>query len=173
MPIKNHVIQFIGYKNSGKTTLVCAMAERLSSMGFRVGAVKHDAHEFEMDRPGTDTWKLGLAGADKVAITSPHQTAMLEKGPSTLEHLIDRMADVDVVLAEGFKQAHYPKFVLIRSREDIGLLESSANVIAGVSWVPVEYGRIPVIGIGETDRVLELLLLAIGGNRPKEGGGSC
>lgn len=169
MAIECSVIQFVGYKNSGKTTLMCSMAERLASRGFRVGAVKHDAHDFAMDRPGTDTWKLGLAGAAKVAITSPQQTAMLERRSVTIEELIGRMQDMDVVLVEGFKQAPYPKFVLVRSLDDIGLLDASSNVIAAVSWVPLQRGTLPVIGIGDTDNAWRLLLERIdGGSGQKE-----
>lgn len=169
------VIQFIGYKNSGKTTLVCAMAERLTALGLCVGAIKHDAHEFQMDTPGTDTWQLGAAGAAKVAIASPGQTAMLERYSSTLDELIGRMSDMDVIVVEGFKQALYPKFVLLRGIEDLDLMTSSSNIVAAVSWVKLapESFSCPVIGIHEVEQVWELLMRAVRSSKQKDGEDSC
>lgn len=49
------VCQFFGYKNSGKTTLICHLIPLLQQNGFTVAVIKHDAHGFEIDQPGTDT----------------------------------------------------------------------------------------------------------------------
>ncbi|MDF2834525.1 MAG: molybdopterin-guanine dinucleotide biosynthesis protein B-like protein, partial [Paenibacillus sp.] len=57
------VIQVVGYKNTGKTTIVCQLTSLLKEAGYKVGTIKHDAHEFRMDHPGTDTWKHQQSGA--------------------------------------------------------------------------------------------------------------
>ena len=63
------IIQVVGYKNSGKTTLVSELVRTLTSEGYRVGTLKHDAHDFEPDIPGKDTWQHRKAGAQVTAIT--------------------------------------------------------------------------------------------------------
>lgn len=63
------VLQIIGYKNSGKTTLVCRLIEALSAQGIRVGSAKHDAHSFQLDDPGTDSSKHLLHGAVETVLT--------------------------------------------------------------------------------------------------------
>ncbi|MGG1880565.1 molybdopterin-guanine dinucleotide biosynthesis protein B [Paenibacillus cisolokensis] len=117
------VVQLCGYKNSGKTTLLAAVIRQLKARGVRLAVIKHDAHQFEMDHPGTDTDRFREAGADAVAITSPGRTAVLMEAETPLETLIGAFRDVDLVLVEGFKQAAYPKLVLLRDEADAGLLQ--------------------------------------------------
>ncbi|MDO7904873.1 molybdopterin-guanine dinucleotide biosynthesis protein B [Paenibacillus sp. JX-17] len=128
------VLQIVGYKNSGKTTLISRLLELILKQGIQAAIIKHDAHGFEMDHPGTDTYKLRTAGAHAVAITSSSGTAVLEEGEQSLEELISRFAAYDVVLVEGFKEASYPKWVMIRQSGDIELLYRLRNVRAAVWW---------------------------------------
>ncbi|RED65583.1 molybdopterin-guanine dinucleotide biosynthesis protein B [Cohnella lupini] len=125
------VIQIVGYKNAGKTTLSCEIVRTLSAAGSRVGTLKHDSHDFEPDIPGKDTWQHRLAGACVTAITSPSRTAWVEEQSSTIEQLVCQMEakSLDYLVIEGFKTASYPKVVLLRSEEDSALL-SLPNVIA-------------------------------------------
>ncbi|WP_166237769.1 molybdopterin-guanine dinucleotide biosynthesis protein B [Paenibacillus turpanensis] len=127
------VIQVVGYKNSGKTTLVCALIERLAAGGLKVGTIKHDAHDFEPDVPDTDSWRHRQAGAQRSAITSPGQTAYYERRGSTLDELLNQMRGLDIVLVEGFKQEGHPKLVLLRSKEDLELLGALNHIIAAVT----------------------------------------
>ncbi|WP_151736344.1 molybdopterin-guanine dinucleotide biosynthesis protein B [Paenibacillus tengchongensis] len=127
------VCQIVGYKNSGKTTLICALLPYLSAHGCKVGVIKHDAHDFEADREHTDTWRHRQAGAAAVAITSPHRTALIEERRSTLTGLLAAMAPYDYVLVEGFKAAGYPKVVLLRTEQDLPLLEAP-NAAAAAVW---------------------------------------
>ncbi|MEK3882038.1 molybdopterin-guanine dinucleotide biosynthesis protein B [Paenibacillus sp. PL2-23] len=129
------IVQFVGYKNTGKTTWVCRMTELFKQAGYGVGTIKHDAHEFQMDTPGTDTWQHQAAGADMTAITSASRTAMLIHKPQPLDALIDAMADsVDVILVEGFKTAPYPKLVCAREASQLSLLETAAHPLALICW---------------------------------------
>lgn len=58
-----NVLQIVGYKNTDKTTLIERLTERLTALGYRVGTIKHDAHRFEVDHAGTDSWRHRQAGA--------------------------------------------------------------------------------------------------------------
>lgn len=150
------VVQIVGYKNSGKTTLVAKLVRRLKQAGCVVGTVKHDAHEFDMDRPGTDTWRHQEAGADITAISSASRSAILSRGPEPLTSLLAHMRHTDVVLVEGFKQEHFPKIILLRNTEDRPLLEL-ANPLIAVVWPEAEPLRhkaaIPVFSIDEEERI--------------------
>ncbi len=162
MPIESplpKIIQIVGYKNTGKTTLVCKLVERFKADGRIVATIKHDAHDFEMDRPGTDTWQHQQAGADMTAIASPHRTAWLSRSPLTLEAMIARMDSAEIILIEGYKQALYPKLVLLKQPEDLPLL-ALPNTIAAAVWD--ELGEhptdLPVFKIGDTDAIYRHLL---------------
>lgn len=127
------IIQIVGYKNSGKTTLTCELVRELAKQGRRVGTLKHDAHDFEPDVPGKDTWKHRQAGAHITAITSPSRTAWVQEQAMPIERLVSQMESqsVDFLLIEGFKTASYPKIVLLRSEEDAELLDLP-NIISVV-----------------------------------------
>lgn len=144
MQTKASVIQVVGYRNSGKTTLICRLVSKLTEEGLRVGTVKHDAHRFEIDYPGKDTWKHRMAGAETVAITSREQTAVMRRRYTPLDELLREMGDLDVVLVEGFKFANYPKIVLVRTYDQLSLIEKTDNMLAVVSWFPLPEADVSV-----------------------------
>lgn len=114
------IVAVSGVKNSGKTTLLAAIIPLLVRAGLKVGAVKHDAHDFVPDVPGTDSFRLRQAGAETVAVYSPSR--YLVTGAWSAEEpdrLFTRMADVDVILLEGGKMSPYPKIEVVR-RENGG-----------------------------------------------------
>lgn len=132
------VIQVTGYKNAGKTELVCRLVDYYKRESLRVGTIKHDAHDFDMDKPGTDTWKHQQAGADMTAITSPHRTVLIRRSPETLERLVAAMYEAELLLVEGFKEADYPKLVLLRREADLPLIGASRRPVAWVVWPEIE-----------------------------------
>lgn len=143
------IIQIVGYKNSGKTTLIRRLIGVLREHGRRVGTVKHDAHEFEIDREGRDTWQHYEAGAEAVAIASSDKSALIWRSEAALEELAAAMRGVDVVLAEGFKEAPYPKIVLLRNETDLELLDRVQAAIAVAAWFPYRHPSLPSFGIGD------------------------
>ncbi|HEX7057163.1 MAG TPA: molybdopterin-guanine dinucleotide biosynthesis protein B [Bacilli bacterium] len=128
------VMQIIGYANSGKTTLLCRLIERLVSAGCHVGTVKHDAHCREFDVPGKDSWRHRKSGAKKTAFVSAAGTAYFEEGEAALAEIINRMQDVDIVLVEGFKAAPYRKIAVLRNPGDERILHAADNVVAAAVW---------------------------------------
>lgn len=152
------VVQIVGFKNSGKTTTSCEMIRRLVESGWKVGSIKHDAHQFEVDYPGKDTWKHREAGASVVAITSQSKTAIMEQRPVSLQALLERIDGVDVVIVEGYKFADFPKVVIIRSKEDLHLLEETTEILAISSWFPYEHPTIPVFLKDEYEQIFHTIL---------------
>ncbi|MDQ0194249.1 molybdopterin-guanine dinucleotide biosynthesis protein B [Paenibacillus wynnii] len=132
-PHTTSIWQIVGYKNSGKTTLVCALIERLRHHGYTVAVIKHDHHGFEIDHPHTDTWRQREAGASAVAITNSMRTARIEEQGSGLQELVESFQSYDYILVEGFKNENYPKLVLIHEKEGLELLSLTA-VSAVVVW---------------------------------------
>ena len=65
------LVAIVGKSDSGKTTLIEKLVPELVRLGLRVGTVKHDAHSFEIDHPGKDSWRHGQAGAEAYVIASP------------------------------------------------------------------------------------------------------
>lgn len=153
------IIQVVGYKSRGKTTLVSRFVSALKKEGYRVGALKHGPHNFEMDKPGSDTWLYNDAGADTVAITSDEKSALIEQGPTSVEDLLRKVGHLDVVLMEGFKKEPYPKIVIVKENTDQALLEQLENVIGVASW-KVDHLDVsqPVRSIDDIDGLLKIAM---------------
>lgn len=126
------IISIVGRTNSGKTTLVERIIPEFKKRGYRVGAIKHDVHEFEIDHEGKDTFRMSSAGADTVVIASNEKMAMVKSIDH--EYTIDEMAawlfpDVDIVITEGFKKQDKPKIEVTNTGE---LLCSKENNLIAV-----------------------------------------
>lgn len=110
-------VSFVGKKKSGKTTVLEGVIAELARRGRRVAVLKHDLHGFDVDIPGTDSYRLREAGAMVAGISSPEMYVLVHK-PRTepgLEGLIARIGEsVDVVITEGFKREAAPKVEISR-----------------------------------------------------------
>ena len=146
------VISIVGASESGKTTFLEKLIPELAARGYRVGAVKHDAHGFEMDREGKDTWRLRRAGAQVIAISSPDQFASIRRTDRemSLEEIAGRFFwTEDILITEGFKREHYPKIEVFRSAlEPKPICGPGDNLIAIVSDDTVD---MQVPGFSSTD----------------------
>jgi len=112
------IITFIGWHNSGKTTLVGRIVAHLKEMGYRVGVVKSSKEEgIVFDTPGSDSYLHRQAGADSVLFAAPDQMVLMTKqGNRSLTSIAHRyLADCDIVIGEGFKHAgHVAKIEVVR-----------------------------------------------------------
>jgi molybdopterin molybdotransferase len=112
------VISFIAHSGTGKTTLLEQVIPLLKSRGYRVGAIKHDAHRFEIDHPGKDSYRLTAAGSDSMLICSAEKLALVRRHQQApgIEELLELCGnDLDIILTEGFKQSSLPKIELHRT----------------------------------------------------------
>jgi molybdopterin-guanine dinucleotide biosynthesis protein MobB len=123
MPVR--IVAFVAKSNTGKTSLLEKVIKELKNRGYKVGAIKHDAHRFDIDHPGKDSHRLTEAGADTMLITSLDRLALIKKhvvAPSLEELMTTYFADVDIVLTEGFKMSTLPKIEVHRKERSSTLL---------------------------------------------------
>ena len=119
------VVAFVAKSNTGKTTLIEKVISELKSRGYRVGAIKHDAHRFDIDHPGKDSYRFTAAGADTMLICSPQKLALVKKhdeAPAIEELIASYFTDVDIIIAEGFKMSSLPKIEVNRQDRSVNLL---------------------------------------------------
>jgi molybdopterin-guanine dinucleotide biosynthesis protein B len=136
-PGRPPVVAFVAKSGTGKTSFLEKLIPELKARGLRVGVLKHHAHATPFDVPGKDTYRLAQAGADVVVGASAAQVAVFyqEDGSADLDALIARhMGGVDLVLAEGFKRAGYPKIEIHRAAAGhVGLLCQPDELLAVVT----------------------------------------
>ncbi len=109
-----YVISVIGQSKSGKTRFIEKLIPILKERGYKVGAIKHTHHEFEIDYPGKDSYRMLKSGADCVVIFSNKKIAMIRntnhlKNINLNEVIKWLFPDYDIILVEGAKNQTYDK----------------------------------------------------------------
>jgi len=136
------IITFIGWHDSGKTTLATQVVTELTNLGYRVAVIKSTSDEgIAFDTPGTDTYKHKAAGADSVMLVAPDQMVLQARNTDlSLRTLAHRyFPDVDLVIGEGFKTAkRIPKIEVFRNldqklREEVHGVVAVATNLEGVT----------------------------------------
>jgi molybdopterin-guanine dinucleotide biosynthesis protein B len=114
---ENLVISIVATKsNIGKTTLIEGLIKTFKQKNYSVGVLKHDAHKFEIDKKGKDSYRFSEAGADNVIISSAEKLAMIKtvEEELDLQNIIKYFEDLDIILIEGFRNNNYPKIEVHR-----------------------------------------------------------
>ncbi|GEM_PF-298210 len=155
------VLSFVGVSNAGKTTLIEKLIVELCSRGLRVAVAKQTHHDgFDLDRPGKDSWRFTKAGATAVLLNAPAQAALLESVTERvpLRELVPLVEGrVDIVLAEGFRDAAVPKIEVFPSGADSSIDTSDDSLLAVVSDAPLPV-HVPRFGHGEVRQLADYFL---------------
>lgn len=163
-------VSFVAKSGTGKTTLLEKVIVCLKERGYKVGVVKHDAHRFDIDHPGKDSYRLTAAGADTMLISSPEKLAMVKKEPAeqSIEVILSTyFSDMDIVLTEGFKKSSLPKIELHRKERSDSLLcrgdEHDATLIAVASDEAIALD-VPLLNINNPDQVASFIVTHVVGS---------
>lgn len=165
-------IGIVGWKNSGKTTLVERLIPIFIRRGLRVATVKHTHHALRPLDGATDGERHARAGASEAIVIAPDaweiSGAPQVGAPPDLTQLSARLAGVDLVLVEGFKRAAIPKIEVRRraSSTQEPLAPGDANVIAVAADCPVDANGLPLFDLDDAERIaafIETFLAAPGG----------
>ena len=139
------IIGFSAYSGTGKTTLLTQLIPLLKQRGLRLAIIKHAHHDFDVDYPEKDSYKLRHAGARQMLISSAKRFALMtelderqqELGLRELLHQVDH-EQTDLVLVEGFKRETFLKIELHRPSLGHPLMcNSDKNIIALATDQPI------------------------------------
>jgi molybdopterin-guanine dinucleotide biosynthesis protein MobB len=156
--IKTPVVSFAAWSGTGKTTLIEKLIPELKSHGLRVAVIKHDAHNFDVDKQGKDTYRFTAAGADSVAITSATKAAVMVSHGLEPEEIVEMFPECDLILTEGFKAGPFPKIAISRAETGKGFPLEESQCIAFVTDESLPSVKIPVFHIDDTAGVAEFLI---------------
>lgn len=118
-----NILQIVGFKNSGKTTLMLELIRLAQENGKTVATVKHHGHSSALEMPSaqTDSTRFFEGGAQASIVYGAGVIQQhVRKKEAALEDLLYMAAktETDFIFVEGFKDAPYEKIVLIRSERD-------------------------------------------------------
>lgn len=152
------IISVVGKSKSGKTTLIEKLIPELKKRGYRIGTIKHAAHDFDMDKKGKDSWRHKAAGADTVIIASREKIVMVkDENIVRLESIGKYFDDVDLVITEGFKKENRPKIEIYRSHKNKGpLCKDDKTVIALVTDTDINV-NVPTFALEEIKALADLI----------------
>lgn len=157
------VLGFAAYSGTGKTTLLEALLPKLTQAGLRVGMLKHAHHNFDVDKPGKDSYRLRKAGASQMLIASRNRYALMTEIPQAeaqFDYLLKRFdrSALDVILVEGCKNIAFNKIEL--HREAVGkpwLYPTDSNIIAVASDSDSLDTSLPTLNINDLDGIAQFV----------------
>lgn len=154
------ILSFAAKSGTGKTTYLEKLLPLLKEKHLRIAVLKHDAHGFQMDKPGKDSYRLTQAGADHMILTSSEQTAAIltHKGENPeLGYLLSKIQNVDLILTEGYKLADLPKFQILRKGYNEVPNCSSENLLGVICDFPYET-ELPVFDLNDPSDIVDFIV---------------
>ena len=161
------VFGIAGYSGAGKTTLLEALIPLFVARGLRVSLIKHTHHDFDIDKPGKDSWRLREAGCAEVMLLSNRRWALMHElrgaAEPTLDEQLALLSPCDLVLIEGYKDAPFPKLEVHRAANDKALLASTnpENIVAVASDATIGFPdslNIPLLDLADRKAIADFIL---------------
>lgn len=169
MKYQKPVLGFAAYSGTGKTTLLKQLIPLLADRGVRVGVIKHAHHDFDIDKPGKDSYELRKAGARQMLVASARRWALMTEnetiGDPALDDLVKRLDQdsIDLILVEGFKHVPFTRIELHRPALGHQLLYPEDNsIIAVATDADIDTGSLPRLDINNAAGVTEFILVWLG-----------
>jgi molybdopterin-guanine dinucleotide biosynthesis protein B len=111
-----NIVSIVGKSNAGKTTLMEKLVSCFTEKGYAIGTVKHAHEGFDIDKKGKDSWRHRKAGAKATLLLSNGSLALLkDESRPTIDTISAYLADMDLILVEGFKRQPVSKIEIFRS----------------------------------------------------------
>lgn len=157
------VFGFAGFSGVGKTTLIEQLLPILIGKGVRVSVIKHAHHDFDIDRPGKDSYRHREAGAYEVLITANKRWVLMhelrDEAEPTLEEQLTRLSPCDLVIVEGFKRADIPKIEIWREANGKPMLyPQDPNIVAVACDAAIECCGLPVLPLNAPPTIAQFIL---------------
>lgn len=152
----------VGHSGAGKTTLIERVLPLLVRNGLRISVIKQAREDFDIDRPGKDSWRHRQAGAGEVLVASETRWALMHERRSRpgagLDDYLARLSPCDLVLVEGFRHAPIPRLEVFRpSLGRAPMFPEDAGIIAVASDRPLS-APVPVLVLDDAQAIARFIL---------------
>jgi molybdopterin-guanine dinucleotide biosynthesis adapter protein len=160
--MSTRIVGLAGWSGSGKTTLITRVIPVLAGRGLKIATVKHAHHEFDVDRPGKDSWLHRAAGASEVLVASSRRWALIHElrgePEPPLEDLLAKLSPADLIIVEGFKRQAHPKLEVYRAVVGKPFLHPDDNCIVAIaSDESLPHAPLPVLSLDDIEGIANVL----------------
>jgi len=155
------IVCIVGKSDTGKTTLVEKVVKELTSRGYQIATIKHDAHSFDIDHKGKDSWRHKKAGAMVTVISSPSKLALV--ADTDHDHTLSEIRamyiqGVDLILTEGYKRESHPKIEVYRRELYPELLCTNDDNLIAVAGNPMNPPQnVPVFDLDDPNPLCDFI----------------
>lgn len=161
------ILGFAAYSGTGKTTLLLKILPLLKGQGLRIGMIKHAHHQFEIDQPGKDSYRLRRqGGVDQMLVASRQRWVLMTETGEFDEPYLDQVLpnlkqhELDLILVEGFKHESFPKLEIYRpslGHPLICLKDPSIIAIASDGPLPTTVD-LPLLDMNQPEQIAQAIL---------------
>jgi len=148
-------VAVVGFRKSGKTTVVEGLVRELVKRGYRVGTIKHIREkEFSIDVPGKDTWRHAQAGASVTVSLAPREVATVTKRSAKIEEVMATLQWLDFIVLEGFRESKgIAKIATPRTAEE------AAKLVDKFTIACIGYGSqgLPVLKLNQVKELADIV----------------
>ena len=157
------VLGIAAWSGTGKTTLLVRLLPLLRAKGLRVGMIKHAHHDFDIDHPGKDSYRLRKAGAEQMLIASDRRWALMVETPTpdeaSIGEIIERLdhPSLNLILVEGFRHEVFPKLELHRGALGQPLLFPQDSSIIAIASDTLLDTSLPQLNLNDTESIADFV----------------
>ena len=171
MTLSNARVPVIGFSapsGTGKTTLLRYVIGLLREQGLRIGVVKQARADFDVDKPGKDSYELRKSGIERLLLGSERQSALILEHPDGNDPDLNALLlqfdqqSLDVILVEGFKDYPFSKIELYRDTVEQPNYSHDPWVIAVASDIADLSAAVPVLNINDPWSVADFVMAYLG-----------
>ena len=153
----------VGWKNSGKTTLVERLIVALLDKGITVSTIKHSHHNFQIDKKGKDSFRHREAGASETILASDVEWVKFSNKvpeiPGDLSFFLDQLGNVDLVLVEGYKNGLHKKIEVFDRKLGKQPIFLEDDTICAVAYAGQRLNTsLPVFDRNEIEAIAEFII---------------
>ena len=160
------ILGFVAYSGTGKTTLLTKVIPLLKDKGIRIGMIKHAHHDFDIDKPGKDSYELRKAGAEQMLVASSQRWALMVETPgqddAQLDELLKQLdsTKLDLILIEGFKHVDFPKIECHRPSQGHELMcqEDKSVIALAMDEEPARKTNIPQLDLNNPEAIVNFIV---------------
>ena len=154
-------VSVCGYHHTGKTTVCESLIKGLKKQGFSVSSIKNIHNEnFTMEKPGSNSDRHNLAGAEPVFARGLNETALVWRKQLEFYEMLNHL-DTDWLIVEGMPDLALPRIICGKSEAEFNeLIDSTVFAISGIyADDHGTYKDLPVISANmDPGQLLELVL---------------